>query len=135
MQLSRFALVWALMAAPLAAQPTSPPSTDTAASTSALQRAGEGVVAALMTGKPPEDVFAPPFLAAVSITQLKGLIDQIAAQSGPLQGLEGVTSADPTRGTIALRFARAVYSGPFAIGADGKPVRSYVKSRVRWELP
>jgi beta-lactamase class A len=50
------------------------------------------------------------------------LTEQIAAQFGPLESLDSVTASGPASGVIGLRFARAVYSGPFAIGPDGKVV-------------
>jgi beta-lactamase class A len=117
--LRRFALSLALCAAPLAAQPATP-APSAAAAAPALQSAGEGVAAMLLGQRPAEEVFSPQFLAAVPPEKLKALIGQIAAQFGPLQGLDSVTPAGEARGTIALRFERAVYSGPFAIDGEGK---------------
>jgi beta-lactamase class A len=118
--LYRFALPLALLAAPLAAEPVAPAPTEAPAPSPALEKAGEGVAAVLKGTTPAEEVFAPQFLAAVSPTQLKALVDQIAAQFGPFEGLEKVTAAAPDRGTIALRFEKAIYSGPFAVQPDGK---------------
>ena len=120
--LTRFVLPLALLAAPLAAEPPAPATADVPNPSPALQQAGEGVAGVLLGTKPAEEVFSPQFLAAVSPAQLKALIDQIAAQFGPLEGLESVTPTGPGRGTIALRFGKAVYSGPFVIGPDGKVV-------------
>jgi beta-lactamase class A len=117
--LRRFALPLTLCAAPLAAEPAAAPPSVTVAAP-ALRTAGEGVAAVLAGQRPAEEVFSAQFLAAVPSAKLKAVIDQIATQFGPLQGLEGVTPISGTQGTIALRFGRAVYSGPFAIDGDGK---------------
>src|SRR5689334_19203666 len=118
--LYRFALPLVLLAAPLAAEPVPPAPAEAPAPSPTLQKAGEGVAAVLNGTTPAEEVFAPQFLAAVSPAQLKALVDQIAAQFGPFQGLENITVTSPERGTIALRFETAIYSGPFAIQPDGK---------------
>jgi beta-lactamase class A len=120
MMLTRFALPFALLAAPLSAQ--SPVPSPAPAVSQSLQGAADGIAAVLQGKKPAAEVFSPAFLAAVPPEKLAGLTAQIAAQFGPLEGLDSVIALGPTSGVIGLRFARAVYSGPFAIDADGKVV-------------
>jgi beta-lactamase class A len=120
MMLTRFALPFALLAAPLSAQ--SPAPSPAPAVSQLLQGAADGIAAVLQGKKPAAEVFSPAFLAAVPPEKLAGLTAQIAAQFGPLEGLDSVTASGPTSGVIGLRFARAVYSGPFAIDSDGKVV-------------
>jgi beta-lactamase class A len=116
----RFALPFALLAAPLSAQVPEPASAP--AVSQELRGAADGIVAVLQVKKPPTEVFSPAFLAAVPPDKLAALTAQIATQFGPLESLDSVTASGPTSGVIGLRFARAVYSGPFAIGPDGKVV-------------
>jgi beta-lactamase class A len=122
MLFNRFALPFALIAAPLSAQAsaqTSPPGPRPAVA-GPLQAAAEGIAATLRGNKDAAEVFSPAFLAAVPPEKLAALTAQIASQFGPLEGLDSVIASGPDSGVIALRFARAVYSGPFSIGADGK---------------
>ncbi len=117
----RFAVPIALLAAPLAAAPPVIPA-PAAVEPQPLQDAAEGIVSVLMNEKPAAEVFSPEFLAAVPADKLAGLVGQIAAQFGPLEGLDSVTAAGAAKGVIGLRFAHAVYSGPFVIGPDGKVI-------------
>jgi beta-lactamase class A len=117
--LARFALPLALAATPLAAAEPQPAAASEAPAPP-VQQAAEGIVAVLMSQRPAAEVFSPQFLAAVPPDKLSGLVAQIAAQFGTLEGLDRVTSTGPTGGVIALRFRRAVYSGPFSLGPDGK---------------
>ncbi|QDM40104.1 serine hydrolase [Altererythrobacter sp. TH136] len=112
--LARFALPLALFSVPAIAQPAPqsiPP---------AVQAAADGVAEVLLGKRAAAEVFSPAFLAAVPADKLAALTAQIAGQFGPLEGLEGVTATGPASGVIALRFGRAIYSGPFAVDAEGK---------------
>jgi beta-lactamase class A len=115
---SQLALPFALLAAPVSGQSPAPP--DTTAASAQLQSAAEGIAAVLQERRPAAEVFAPAFLAAVPPEKLAALTAQIAAQFGPLEGLDSLVPSGPTSGVIGLRFARAVYSGPFSIDAQGK---------------
>lgn len=115
------ALGIALAAAPvqLAAQ-TPDPKED--AMPGQLETGAEGVVAVLRGERPAAEVFAPAFLAAVPEDQLKALTEQLTAQFGALQGLEGVTPASPSAGTIAIRFEKAIARGPMQLDAEGQVI-------------
>ncbi len=118
--IARFIVPLALAAAaPLAAQATPPPAP---ATSPAVRDGAQAIADALMSKRPAAEVFSAQFLAAVPPEKLTALIGQIASQFGPLEGLDGVTPTGPVSGVIALRFGKAVYSGPFTLGPDGKIV-------------
>jgi beta-lactamase class A len=121
MKFITLALPLALAGAPLAAQPQ-PATAPDAATSPAVQSAAQGIADVLAGKRPAAEVFSPEFLAAVPPEKLKALTAQIAAQFGPLEGLAGVKPAGPASGVVSLKFGRAVYSGPFALGADDKVV-------------
>lgn len=110
------ALGLAVPSAPLAAQV--PPAES--AVPAPLEAAAEGVVAVLREERPAREVFAPSFLAAVSETQLRAMMQQMTRQFGALHGLENVASTGTGAGVIALRFDRAIARGPVRLDPDGR---------------
>ena len=113
----------AALPAPLLAQASAPPTQPAppeAQAAGPLEAAAEGVVAVLRQERPAADVFAPSFRAAVPDEQLAQLMQRLVAQFGALQGVEAVTATGPASATIALRFERAIGSGPMQIDAQGK---------------
>ncbi|WP_374405688.1 serine hydrolase [Pelagerythrobacter sp.] len=116
--LRTIALGLALAASPiqLAAQPPQPQED---AVPGPIATAAEGVVAVLRGEKPAAEVFAPAFLAAVPEAQLTALAQQLAAQFGPLQGLEGADPVGPDGANIAIRYERAIARGPMQLDAQG----------------
>lgn len=111
------ALGLAVPSAPLAAQV--PPAEESAVP-APLEAAAEGVVAVLREERPAREVFAPSFLAAVSETQLRAMMQQMTRQFGALHGLENVASTGTGAGVIALRFDRAIARGPVRLDPDGR---------------
>lgn len=87
-----------------------------------LEAAARGIAQALRGEKPPAEVFAPSFLAAVPEAQLRALAEQMTGQLGPLEGLDGVEPTGPDGGKISLRFERGIIAGPMVIGPDVKVV-------------
>ena len=82
-----------------------------------LQKRGEDIAAVLMRELPSEEVFSERFRTAVPDERLFGLIDQLASQFGPLQGLESVDPTGPTSAGITLRFESGLAIGEFAINS------------------
>ena len=116
--LRTIALGLALAVAPIQLAAQTPEAREEAVP-SQLEASAEGVVSVLRGERPAAEVFAPAFLAAVSESQLKALTEQLTAQFGAVQGLEGVTSTGPTAGTIAVRFEKAIARGPMQLDANG----------------
>ena len=81
-----------------------------------MQQRAEQVVQALRGEAAYTDVFAPAFTAAVPQAQFAAINLQLTAQVGALVGLERVTpGAAPGSGTIAIRYERAIVSGPIQL--------------------
>lgn len=79
------------------------------------QRANQ-VVQALRGEAAYGDVFAPIFTAAVPQAQFAAINLQLTAQVGALVGLDSITpGATPGSGTIAIRYERAIVSGPMQL--------------------
>ena len=101
--------------APLYAQTEAEPPVENAASM--LETRAQGVVAVLQGEAEAAEVFAPSFLAQVPAEQLMGLVGQMAAQFGPIQGLESVEEGPDGSAIIAIRFENAIAKGPISLGA------------------
>jgi hypothetical protein len=87
-----------------------------------VRQRAEDVVAVIGGDMPYADVFAQSFVAAVPEGQFAMIGRQMTAQVGPLVGLEYVESGnDPGVATIAIRFERAIVSGPMRL----EPVHPY----------
>lgn len=119
------ALCLAAPFAPLAAQIPPPEESggesagETGIST-AMEAAGNGIVAVLRGERPAEEVFAPSFLAVVPEAQLQAMMQQLTSQFGALHGLENVTGTGDGGGVIALRFEKAIARGPVQLDAEGQ---------------
>jgi beta-lactamase class A len=99
--------VLALLVLPLAAK---------AQDEAVLAQRGEDVAAVIRGEKAYAEVFAPVFVNAVPEAQFDALVTQIRGQLGDFAGLESVTpTSTPGAGTIALRFATAIASGPLQL--------------------
>jgi hypothetical protein len=105
----RLFVLFALLALPLAAR---------AQDEAVLTRRGEDV-AALIRGEIAYDqVFGPAFVNAVPEAQFDALVTQLSGQMGDFVGLESVVpEGSPGAGTISLRFATAIASGPLQLEA------------------
>lgn len=66
-----------------------------------------------------EEIFSPSFLAAVPPAQLSAVVAQTTGQFGAAIGVEEVTSTGPASAKLALRFDKAIVSGPMSLDASG----------------
>lgn len=99
--------VLALLAMPLAAR---------AQDEAVITQRGEDVAAVIRGEKPYAEVFAPVFVNAVPQAQFDALVTQMRGQLGDFARLESVAATGaPGAGTIALRFATAIASGPLQL--------------------
>lgn len=81
-----------------------------------VRQRAEQVVQALRGEAAYDAVFAPNFTAAVPQAQFAAINLQLTAQVGALVGLERVTpGSTPGSATIAIRYERAVVSGPLQL--------------------
>lgn len=81
-----------------------------------VRQRAEDVVAVIRGDMPYADVFAQSFVAAVPEGQFAMIGRQMTAQVGQLVGLEYIESGnDPGAATIAIRFERAIVSGPMRL--------------------
>ncbi len=83
--------------------------------TTRLETRAADVVAVLQSGKAVGEVFSPSFLSAVPPETLARVNAQLVAQFGPVQGLESVTQTGESAATIAIRFEKAIGSGPMQL--------------------
>ena len=103
-------LFWAglLPAAPAAAQEPSPQ----------LRERAEQVVELLRGDIEPQAIFSPAFLAAVPEVQVRTVIEQLRAQHGVAQGLEGIEPRSATTAIIRVGMERAVLRMDLAVDAQ-----------------
>lgn len=81
-----------------------------------LAQRGEDVAAVIRGEKAYGEVFAPVFINAVPQAQFDALVEQLRGQLGGFDRLESVApTGTPGAGTIALRFATAIASGPLQL--------------------
>jgi len=114
--LAAFALSAAILAPSVALAQES----DVEVSRSILEQRAAGIVSVLRGETAAQEVFAPPFFAAVPAEQLKELLAQLETQFGPLLGVDGVTEQGQNSGIISLRFERKIARGPINLGAGPK---------------
>lgn len=67
-----------------------------------------------------EQIFNDAFLAAVPPAQLSAVVAQTTGQFGALVGVETVRPTGPASAILAMRFERAIVSGPITLDAAGK---------------
>lgn len=97
----------AMVALPLAVQ---------AQDSNVVTQRGEDVAAVIRGEKTYGEVFAPVFVNAVPEAQFNALVEQLRGQLGAFAGLESVEpQGSPGAGTIGLRFATAIASGPMQL--------------------
>ena len=77
------------------------------------------VLAVLQAAKPAEEVFSQAFLSQVSAEQLAQVNAQLSEQFGAPLAIESVEPLGPGRATIAIRFERAIGSGPMVLNEAG----------------
>lgn len=92
------------------------PSPAMAQSEEEVRQRAEQVVQVLAGTAAYDEVFAPVFTAAVPPTQFAAINVQLTAQVGALVGLDSFTPGPgPGSGTIAIRYERAIVSGPLQL--------------------
>jgi beta-lactamase class A len=105
-----FALL-AIVAVPALAQPPAP----TQRPSPALRAGAERVVALLKGEAQPADLFTAAFRAQVPDAQVRGVVQQFAAQYGAAQGLAGIDPASAQAGIIHIRYERAIVHMQLAV--------------------
>lgn len=62
--------------------------------------------------------FAPSFLAQVPIAQMRAISQSLAAQNGPVTGVESIERASPQSGTVVIGYERAMVRITMTIAAE-----------------
>ena len=114
---ARFAALGLLIAFPVQAQTNSAEAEESPVSSeqALLEQQAKDAVAVLKGEKPAEEVFAPAFLAQVSVEQLNAVTAQLEAQYGSLIGVESVEPSGPYQGVVKFDFEKAIGTGNIAL--------------------
>ena len=86
--------------------------------TDVFRQRAQDVLTLFQGSEKEEEIFAPSFLEAIPLTQIRSLENQLVTQYGPAQSISVITPISAYEGAIEYQFEKAVIGVSLVIAAD-----------------